>query len=46
LILDGKTVGRVTSAVPGVALGFVRTEVAEDAQLHFAAKTGLARLRR
>jgi folate-binding protein YgfZ len=45
LILDGKTVGRVTSAVPGVALGFVRVEVADDAQLHFAAKPGFARLR-
>jgi folate-binding protein YgfZ len=28
-----KAVGRVTSAVPGVALGYVRTEVPEDAEL-------------
>ena len=29
----GKTVGRVTSAVPGIALGYVRTEVPDDAGL-------------
>jgi folate-binding Fe-S cluster repair protein YgfZ len=46
LTLEGKTVGRVTSAVPGVALGYVRVEVAADADLHFAAKAGSARLRR
>jgi folate-binding protein YgfZ len=45
LVLDGKTVGRITSAVPGVALAYVRTEVPDDAQLEFAAKTGFARLR-
>jgi folate-binding protein YgfZ len=45
LVSEGKTVGRITSAVPGVALGFVRAEVPEDAQLHFAAKPGFARLR-
>jgi hypothetical protein len=28
-----KTVGRVTSAVPGLALGYVRTEVPDDAVL-------------
>ena len=33
LVWEGKAVGRVTSAVPGVALGYVRTEVPEDAQL-------------
>jgi folate-binding protein YgfZ len=33
LTLDGKTVGRITSAVPGVALAYVRTEVADDAVL-------------
>jgi folate-binding protein YgfZ len=33
LVWEGKAVGRVTSAVPGVALGSVRTEVPEDAQL-------------
>ena len=31
--LDGKVVGRVTSAVPGKALGYVRREVADDAEL-------------
>jgi tRNA-modifying protein YgfZ len=33
LLLDGKTVGRITSAVNGVALAYVRTEVPDDAQL-------------
>jgi folate-binding protein YgfZ len=33
---EGKTVGRVTSAVPGVALGYVRTEVPDDAELEVA----------
>ena len=45
LLLDGKKVGRVTSAAPGVALGYVRVEVPADAQLNVGAKTGLARLR-
>jgi folate-binding protein YgfZ len=45
LLLDGKKVGRITSAVPGVALGYVRTEVPDDAYLQFAAKPGSARLR-
>jgi folate-binding protein YgfZ len=45
LLLEGKTVGRITSAVPGVALAFVRTEVPDDAQLKLAAKPGSARLR-
>ena len=45
LVLDGKTVGRITSAVSGVALGYVRVEVPGDAQLELAAKTGFARLR-
>jgi folate-binding protein YgfZ len=45
LVLNEKTVGRITSAANGVALGYVRTEVADDAQLQFAAKPGLARLR-
>jgi len=45
LVLDGKRVGRITSAVPGVALGYVRTEVPDDAQLELAAKPGSARLR-
>jgi folate-binding protein YgfZ len=30
---EGKAVGRVTSAVPGVALGYVRTQVPEDGTL-------------
>jgi hypothetical protein len=29
----GKRVGRVTSAVPGVALAYVRTEVPDEAEL-------------
>jgi folate-binding protein YgfZ len=45
LLLDGKKVGRITSSVPGVALGYVRVEVPDDAQLELAAKTGFARLR-
>jgi folate-binding protein YgfZ len=45
LLLEGKTVGRITSAVPGVALAYVRVEVPDDAQLKLAAKTGFARLR-
>jgi len=36
LVLDGKTVGRVTSAVPGIALGYVRVEVPDDAELDVA----------
>jgi folate-binding protein YgfZ len=34
--LGGKVVGRVTSAVPGLALGYVRTEVPDDAELEVA----------
>ncbi len=45
LLLDGKKVGRITSAVPGLALGYVRVEVPNDAQLELDAKTALARLR-
>jgi folate-binding protein YgfZ len=45
LQLDGKTVGRITSAVKGVALAYVRVEVPENATLNVAAKTGTARLR-
>jgi tRNA-modifying protein YgfZ len=41
--LGEKVVGRVTSAVPGVALGYVRVEVPEDADLDVAGET--ARLR-
>jgi tRNA-modifying protein YgfZ len=45
LLLDGKKVGRITSTVPGLALGYVRVEVPDDAQLELAAKPGSARLR-
>ena len=33
IVLDGKAVGRITSAVPGKALGYVRREVPDDAAL-------------
>jgi folate-binding protein YgfZ len=33
VVHEGKVVGRVTSAVPGLALGYVRVEVPEDARL-------------
>jgi tRNA-modifying protein YgfZ len=46
LFYEGKKVGRLTSAMEGIALGFVRTEVPEDATLTCAAKPGFARLRR
>jgi tRNA-modifying protein YgfZ len=45
LLYEGKTVGRITSSVPGIALGYVRVEVPQDAQLELAAKAGSARLR-
>ncbi len=45
LLLEGKKVGRITSAVPGLALGYVRVEVPVDAQLELGAKPGFARLR-
>jgi tRNA-modifying protein YgfZ len=35
----GKAVGRVTSAVPGRALAYVRTEVPEDAELDVSGRT-------
>jgi aminomethyltransferase len=35
----GKVVGRVTSAVPGLALGYVRVEVADDAELQVGTAT-------
>ena len=44
LTLDGKTVGRITSAANGVALGYVRTEVPDDAAL--ATPNGHAGIRR
>ena len=43
LVLGEKTVGRITSTVNGVALGYVRTEVPDDAQL--VAGAGRARIR-
>jgi folate-binding protein YgfZ len=36
IVLEGKAVGRVTSAVPGVALGYVRVEVPDGAELEVA----------
>jgi folate-binding protein YgfZ len=45
LLLDGKKVGRITSAVQGLALGYVRVEVPADAQLELGAKPGFARAR-
>jgi tRNA-modifying protein YgfZ len=45
LLLGGKAVGRITSAVPGLALAFVRVEVPDDAHLELAVKAGFARLR-
>ncbi|HEX9378555.1 MAG TPA: hypothetical protein VF872_03090 [Gaiellaceae bacterium] len=45
LVLDGKKVGRITSAVPGVALAYVRVDVPVEAKLVLAAKPGFARLR-
>jgi tRNA-modifying protein YgfZ len=43
IVLEGKAVGRVTSAVPGLALGYVRAEVAEHADLRVGSSE--ARLR-
>ncbi len=36
---EGKPVGRVTSAVPGLALGYVRSQVPDDAELSVGGKT-------
>jgi folate-binding protein YgfZ len=36
---EGKTVGRVTSAVPGLALAYLRVEVPDDAVLEVAGRT-------
>ena len=43
LVLGEKTVGRITSTADGVALGYVRTEVPDDAAL--SAGTGHAKMR-
>jgi folate-binding protein YgfZ len=45
LLLDGKSVGRITSSAPGVALAYVRVEVPADARFELAATAGVARLR-
>ena len=39
IALDGKPVGRVTSSVPGRALGYVRTEVPDGAELSVGGAT-------
>ena len=39
IVYDGKSVGRITSAVPGVALGYVRSEVPDDAELSVGGET-------
>jgi folate-binding Fe-S cluster repair protein YgfZ len=44
VVHDGKDVGRVTSAVPGLALAYVRVAVPEDAALDVDGRA--ARLRR
>jgi len=41
-----KVVGRITSAVPCVALGYVRREVPDEAELTVGAQLGFARLRK
>ena len=38
LTYEGKLVGRITSAVPGRALAYLRREVPEDARLHLSPK--------
>jgi tRNA-modifying protein YgfZ len=45
LLYEGKVIGRITSTADGVALGYVRTTVPEEAVLELAAKPGSARLR-
>jgi hypothetical protein len=39
IVYEGKPVGRVTSAVPGLALGYVRTSVPDDAELSVGGRT-------
>ena len=39
LAYEGKTVGRITSAAPGIALAFVRAEVPDDAELSIGGAT-------
>jgi aminomethyltransferase len=38
VMFEGKAVGRVTSVVPGVALGYMRVEVPDDAELSVTGK--------
>jgi folate-binding protein YgfZ len=38
IVLEEKAVGRVTSVVPGLALGYMRVEVSEDAELSVGGK--------
>jgi tRNA-modifying protein YgfZ len=45
LVWEGKVVGRVTSAVAGRALAYVRNEVPDDALLELAGAEGHARMR-
>jgi tRNA-modifying protein YgfZ len=45
LLLDGKTVGRITSVVPGLALAYVRVEVPTGARLECSESRGFARPR-
>jgi len=39
IVWEGKAVGRVTSAVPGAALGYIRSEVPADAELSIGGVT-------
>jgi folate-binding protein YgfZ len=39
IVFGEKTVGRVTSSVPGLALGYLRTDVPEDAALEAAGRS-------
>lgn len=43
VVWNGKDVGRVTSAVPGVALAYVRVEVPDDAELDLGATSAQLR---
>jgi folate-binding protein YgfZ len=43
VVFEGKDVGRVTSAVPGVALAYVRVEVPDDATLDVGGSTATLR---
>jgi folate-binding protein YgfZ len=46
LLNEDKKVGWITSAVQGLALGFVRTDIPQGAKLDLAANAGFARVRR